>query len=337
MVRSVLVTGGAGYIGSHVCQALARRGDRPVVLDNLSRGHAQAVRFGPLEVGDIGDDAFVRRVIRKHDVDAVIHMAAFAYVGESVEQPELYFRNNVIGSLRLFDAVLETAVRDVVFSSTCAVYGVPDRLPITEDVQPSPLNPYGDTKFTVERALGALGRAHGLRWMGLRYFNAAGADPDGDLGESHDPETHLIPLALEAAATGRPLTIFGTDYDTADGTAVRDYVHVSDLAAAHLLALDYLRAGGPSGVVNLGTGSGHSVREIIDGIERLAGTPVPTVNAPRRPGDGPLLVADPSLARRLLGWRPVNSDLSTILSTAWNWLHRTAPVPTPEKRPAISA
>ncbi len=260
----VLVTGGAGYIGSHTAKALARDGFEPVVLDNLVTGHRSAVRWGPFVRGDVGDRGLVRRVIRDHRVEAVVHFAACAYVGESIQDPRKYFRNNVANTLALLDAMLDAGVDQIVFSSTCATYGVPDELPIGEDHPQRPVNPYGDSKLFVERMLGAYGVAYGLRSVALRYFNAAGADPEGELGENHDPETHLIPLVIEAALGRRPwVDVLGTDYPTPDGTAVRDFVHVTDLAEAHVRALGHLLGGGESVALNLGTGAGHSVREVI--------------------------------------------------------------------------
>ena len=323
MSQSILVTGGAGYVGSHACKALAKAGHRPVVYDNLSRGHREAVRWGPLVEGDLHDCGRLTAALREHRIDAVLHFAAFAYVGESVTDPERYYRNNVGGTLSLLAAMREAAVDRLVFSSTCAVYGVPESVPIRETTPKAPLNPYGETKLAIERALHWFGEGYGLRWMALRYFNAAGADPDGEIGEDHDPETHLIPLVLRAAlGTGKPVGIFGTDYPTPDGTAIRDYIHVTDLADAHLRALDRLGSGDRGGALNLGTGGGCSVREVIAAVERVAGREVPSQEAARRPGDPPELVADPSLARTRLGWRPAHSDLDTIIRTALAWEQR---------------
>jgi UDP-glucose-4-epimerase GalE len=320
MSQTILVTGGAGYVGSHACKALAAAGHRPVVYDNLSRGHREAVRWGPLVEGDLHDAARLATALRDHRIGAVMHFAAFAYVGESVSEPDKYYRNNVGGTLALLDAMRKAGVERIVFSSTCAVYGVPDRVPIRETTAKAPLNPYGETKLAIERALHWYGEAYGLHSMALRYFNAAGADPDGEIGEDHEPETHLIPRVLRAAlGTGEPVEIYGSDYPTADGTAVRDYIHVSDLADAHLRALDHLAAGGAGGAINLGTGSGCSVRQVIAAVERVAGRPVPRRGAARRPGDPPELVADPSLARSQLGWQPRSSDLETIVATALAW------------------
>ncbi|MGE5269426.1 MAG: UDP-glucose 4-epimerase GalE [Thiohalocapsa sp.] len=323
MSQSILVTGGAGYVGSHACKALAQAGHRPIVYDNLSRGHREAVRWGKLVEGELHDRERLVAALRTHRIDAVMHFAAFAYVGESVRDPEVYYRNNVGGTLALLAAMREAAVDRIVFSSTCAVYGVPDQVPISETTAKNPLNPYGETKLAIERALHWYAEAYGLRYMALRYFNAAGADRDGEIGEDHEPETHLIPLVLRAAlGTGQQLQIFGADYPTPDGTAVRDYIHVSDLAEAHLRALDHLAAGGDAGAVNLGTGSGCSVRQVVAAVARIAGRNVPVCEAPRRPGDPPELVADAALARSLLGWQPQLSDLDTIIATALAWERR---------------
>jgi UDP-glucose-4-epimerase GalE len=324
MSKSILVTGAAGYVGSHACKALAGAGYRPVAYDNLSRGHAEAVRWGPLVEGDLHDRATLVATLRSHDIAAVMHFAAFAYVGESVGEPELYYRNNVGGTLALLAAMREAGVGTIVFSSTCAVYGTPDRVPITERTAKAPLNPYGETKLAIERALHWYGEAYGLRYAALRYFNAAGADPDGEIGEDHDPETHLIPRVLRAAlGRGDPVEIYGTDYPTPDGTAIRDYIHVTDLAVAHVRALDYLRRG-ESIAVNLGTGQGSSVREVIAAVERIAGRPVPQRAVGQRAGDPPELVADPGLAHARLGWRARHSDLDTIVRTALAWETRPA-------------
>ena len=327
MSKAILVTGGAGYVGSHACKALAGAGYQPVVYDNLSRGHAGAVRWGPLVEGDLHDRATMVAALRAHRIAAVMHFGAFAYVGESVGEPELYYRNNVGGTLALLAAMREAGVGTIVFSSTCAVYGAPGESPIRETTAKAPLNPYGETKLAIERALYWYGEAYGLRYAALRYFNAAGADPDGEIGEEHDPETHLIPRVLRAAlGRGDPVEIYGTDYPTADGTAIRDYIHVTDLANAHLRALDYLEAGANI-ALNLGTGSGASVREVIAAVERIADRPVPRREAARRPGDPPELVADPALAQARLGWRARHSDLDTIVSTALAWETRPSATP----------
>lgn len=318
--RAVLVTGGAGYIGAHTCKALALAGYFPVTLDNLVHGHKQAVRWGPLVEADIRDRARVRQTIDQYRIDAVLHFAGFAYVGESMRDPGKYFDNNVAASLALLEAVRASGIAHFVFSSSCATYGIPLSVPIGEDQAQQPINPYGESKLMMERALHWYGLAHGMGTVALRYFNAAGADPDGEIGEDHDPETHLIPLAIGAALGSRPpLEVFGTDYPTPDGTAVRDYVHVSDLAQAHVRALEYLYAGAASRAFNLGTGRGHSVREVVAAVERVAGRAVARREAPRRPGDPASLVAAPGSARELLAWTPLRSDLETIITTAWRW------------------
>ena len=323
MSDAILVTGGAGYVGSHACKALAGAGYRPIVYDNLSRGHREAVRWGPLIEGDLNDTDQVAAALQTHRVTAVMHFAAFAYVGESVAEPETYYRNNVGGTLALLEAMRRTGTGAIVFSSTCAVYGSPERLPIDEATPKLPLNPYGETKLAVERALHWYAGAYGLRFAALRYFNAAGADPEGEIGEDHDPETHLIPRVLRAAlGTGEPVEVYGSDYPTADGTAIRDYIHVADLGDAHVRALGYLGAGGENGAMNLGTGEGCSVRQVIAAVERIAGRAVPFREAARRPGDPPELVADPALARARLGWEPHHSDLDTIIRTALDWERR---------------
>lgn len=321
--KTILVTGGAGYIGAHACKALARAGYSPVVYDNLVHGHREAVRWGPLIEADLADESRLKAVFQSFDVAAVIHFAAFAYVGESMADPRSYFHNNVMNTLRLLDAMLGAGVRRIVFSSTCATYGMPDSMPITESAPQRPVNPYGESKLMIERVLHWYGQAYGLDYAALRYFNAAGADPEGEIGEDHTPETHLIPLILDAALGRRPeIGIFGTDYQTPDGTAVRDYIHVQDLAEAHLRAVEHLLAGGGSLAVNLGTGIGHSVREVIAMAERVTGRPIPCRESPRRHGDPPVLVADPSLAAERLSWRASCSDLETILGTAWAWHSR---------------
>ncbi|HVH74683.1 MAG TPA: UDP-glucose 4-epimerase GalE [Stellaceae bacterium] len=323
MSRTILVTGGAGYIGSHACKALARAGYRPVVYDNLSRGHREAVRWGPFIEGDLADRDRLIAALRRERVDAVMHFAAYAYVGESVRDPSLYYQNNLGGSLALLDSMRAAEVGQIVFSSTCATYGNPETVPIGEDARQLPINPYGETKLAIERALRWYGEAYGLRSVALRYFNAAGADPDGEVGEAHDPETHLIPLAVETALGRRDcLEVYGTDYPTPDGTAVRDYIHVQDLAEAHVRALAHLDAGNASLVLNLGTGRGYSVREVIAATEAQAGRPVTRRETPRRPGDPPVLVADPTRAQTILGWRAQISDLATIIRTALAWHER---------------
>jgi len=317
---AVLVTGGAGYIGSHAAKALHRAGIEPVVLDNLSRGDRGAVQWGPFVKADIGDQAAVRSALRKYSVDAVMHFAAFAYVGESMQAPGLYFNNNVAGTLQLLEAMREEQVKKIVFSSTCATYGHPVAIPISEDHPQRPVNPYGESKLMVERLLYWYGNIHGFASVALRYFNAAGADPEGELGECHEPEPHLIPLALSAASGSRgALDVYGSDYPTPDGTAIRDYLHVTDLADAHVAALRYLDDGGARDVFNLGTGVGYSVRQVVKMVEQVAGRKVPVRECPRRSGDPASLIAEASKATRVLGWRPERSSLEQIIGTAWQW------------------
>ena len=317
---NVLVVGGAGYIGSHAARALRRRGHQVVIYDNLSTGHAFLAQGFELVVGDLGDAIRLAPVLRR--VDAVMHFAAFAYVGESVENPRKYFQNNVQAGLNLLNSCIDCGVRNFIFSSTCAVYGVPAVVPIVEDMPRQPVNPYGVTKLFLEQALEAYQRAYGLRYASLRYFNAAGADESGELGELHDPETHLIPLALAAAVGTRPkLDVYGSDYPTADGTCVRDYIHVNDLADAHVLALEYLASSGESTTLNLGTGQGYSVKQVLKTVEQVVGHAVPQRLAPRRAGDPPALVADPHRAETLLQWKASRS-LEQIVSTAWHWMQR---------------
>jgi UDP-glucose-4-epimerase GalE len=320
----ILVTGGAGYIGSHAVRLFLERGHDVWVYDNLSLGHRAAVPSERLLIGDLSDLAQLDRAVVQHHIDAVVHFAAFTYVGESVTEPAKYYRNNLINTLNLMDCLRRRRVWRFVFSSTCAIYGAPTRVPITEDEVPRPINPYGSTKLAVERALADYGSAYGWGYAALRYFNAAGARPDGTVGEDHTPETHLIPLVLHAALGQRPhIEIFGTDYATPDGTCVRDYVHVDDLAEAHLLALERLEPG--KGLAyNLGTGRGYSVREVIQTVEAVTGRRVPVKEAPRRAGDPPVLVAAPEKIRRELGWRPHYAELRPIVETAWNW-HRDHP------------
>ncbi|WHO73520.1 UDP-glucose 4-epimerase GalE [Rhizobium sp. BT03] len=317
MPRYILVTGGAGFIGSHICKTLARAGMVPVTYDNLSTGHADSVRWGPLIRADLADAATLRRTLAEFSPDCVIHCGANAYVGESVEMPRKYYRNNVVGSLTLLEACLDQDIERIVFSSSCATYGVPATLPIREETPQQPVNPYGRTKLIFEMALEDFAAAYGIRFAALRYFNAAGADPEGELAERHQPETHLIPRALLAAA-GRleRLDIFGTDYPTEDGTCVRDYIHVSDLAQAHLAAVNHLMADGGSLSVNLGSGRGTSVREILEAIHRATGLEVPVRYRPRRAGDPPILFADTARAKAELGFTPALSDIDTIIRTA---------------------
>jgi UDP-glucose-4-epimerase GalE len=314
----VLVIGGAGYIGSHTARVLRRYGHDVIIYDNLSTGHDFLAKGFELVVADLGDDAKVRQELSR--VEAVVHFAAHAYVGESTANPRKYFHNNVESALTLLNAALDTGVRKFVFSSTCAIYGTPAKVPITEDAQRQPINPYGVSKLFMEHALEAYDAAYGLRFSALRYFNAAGADESGEIGEVHIPETHLIPLALGATRKiSTPLQIFGTDYPTPDGTCIRDYIHVNDLAEAHALALRRLSNGEPSFAVNLGTGEGHSILEILKSVEEVTGSRVNRKEAPRRGGDPPALVADPTRAQKLLGWKATRS-LNDIVSTAWKWM-----------------
>jgi UDP-arabinose 4-epimerase len=319
-LKPVLVTGGAGYIGSHACKALAAADYVPVSFDNLVRGDERAVRWGPLEQVDILDRAALDAALEKYRPLAVMHFAAFAYVGESVQDPGKYYRNNVAGSLNLLEAVRDHGVDKFVFSSTCATYGVPRQVPITEDHPQVPINPYGASKLMIERMLRDFGAAHGLRSISLRYFNAAGADPEGEIGESHDPETHLIPLVLDAAAGVRPeIVVYGDDYDTPDGTCIRDYIHVADLAEAHVRALRALEAGAPTTAYNLGNGRGFSVMEVIETARKVLGRDVPQRIGVRRAGDPPRLVADATRIHRELGWQPQYAALEDMITTAWNW------------------
>jgi len=335
--KIVLVTGGAGYIGAHTCKALARVGYLPIAYDSLVHGHEWAVRWGPLERGDILDRTRLDEVIARWNPVAVMHFAGFAYVGESVTDPGKYYRNNVIGSLTVLEAARDHGIDQFVFSSTCAIYGVPDRLPIREDTPQRPVNPYGVSKSMVERMLVDFRAAYGLRSIALRYFNAAGADPASEIGESHDPETHLIPLVLDAALGNRTnVTIFGVDYNTPDGTCIRDYIHVCDLADAHVLALQALEAGAPFGAYNLGNGRGYSVREVINAVEWVTGRKVPIEIGARRPGDPAILVSDATKARIELGWQPRLVDLDEIIRTAWCW-HRESAKIRNKSDPGISA
>lgn len=316
----ILVAGGAGYIGSHTAKVLARVGHEPVVLDNLRNGYDWAVRWGPLEQMDLADRSALRGIFQKYRFDAVIHFAALIEAGESMRDPAKYFRNNVANTLNLLDGMREAGVNAIVFSSTAAVYGNPQQVPIREDHPRQPVNAYGESKLMVERLLEWYGAAYGLAWTALRYFNASGADPDGELGEVHHPETHLIPRAIGAAYGDlSELQLFGRDYETPDGTAVRDYIHVTDLAEAHLRALEKLLATKSGGAFNLGTGRGHSVREVIATVERVSQKRVPLKEAPRRPGDPAILVADPTRANREFEWTARYSSLEHIVETAYRW------------------
>lgn len=318
----ILVAGGAGYIGSHTCKALAAAGYLPITLDSLVTGHAHAVRWGPLHRGDIGDAALVTRLVETYGIKGVVHFAAFSLVGESTRDPIKYYNNNVSAGLGFVRALVEAGVEAMVFSSTAAVYGIPHASPIPEEHAQNPINPYGASKLVFEQALHWIEEAHGFRSTILRYFNAAGADPEGEIGELHEPETHLIPLLCKAIlGEAPPLTVYGADYDTPDGTAIRDYVHVQDLARAHVLALRRMLDGGSSLTLNLGAGEGATVLQIIQAAEQVLGRPVPYSLGARRDGDPVSLVADTSLARTELDWRPVRSDLASIISDAFAW-HR---------------
>jgi len=321
----VLIVGGAGYIGSHMVQMLLDRGDDPVVVDNLSTGYRDAVRGGTFIEADLADESALEAVFSTHRFAGVMHFASFIQVGESVREPAKYYRNNFANTLNLLEAMRRHKVGNFIFSSTAAIFGEPEYVPIDERHPRRPINPYGFSKLAVEQALSDFDRAYGLRYTCLRYFNAAGADPEGRLGERHEPETHLIPLVLQVASGRRPhIDVFGQDYDTPDGTCVRDYIHIVDLCAAHLLALDRLRQGAPSAAYNLGNGSGFSVQEVIEAAERVVGTRIARIGAARRAGDPARLVADSSLARTQLQWRPRFDDLETIVRHAWAWERRVA-------------
>ncbi len=316
----ILIVGGAGYIGSHINKKLSQQGYETVVFDNLSFGHADFVEWGIFHKGDLSDIDDIREVFKKYPIDAVMHFAAFTYVGESVEDPQKYYLNNLRNTLNLLQVMLEEKVKYFVFSSTCATYGNPEEIPITENHPQNPINPYGKAKLMVEQVLADYTRVYDLNYVSLRYFNAAGADPDVEIGELHEPETHLIPLILDAA-TGRRdnIQIFGTDYPTPDGTCIRDYIHVMDLADAHIKALEYLQSGGESEVFNLGNGQGFSVREVIETARKVTGRKIKVEEVDRRPGDPPVLVGSSDKAREILDWNPKYLDLSLIIETAWKW------------------
>ncbi len=321
--NTILVTGGAGYIGSHACKALDNAGYTPITYDNLVYGHEWAVQWGPFEKGDILDRTRLDQVIKKYQPAAIMHFAAYAYVGESVDQPGKYYRNNVTGSLSLLEAMRDNGIKQFIFSSTCATYGEPQHIPMTEDHQQAPINPYGHSKLMIEQMLSDFDTAHNIKSVSLRYFNAAGADPDGDTGEDHDPETHLVPLVLDAAMGKREnITIFGDDYDTEDGTCIRDYIHVTDLADAHVKALKYLEQGGNTTKYNLGNGKGFSVKEVIETAKKITGKDITAVTGKRRPGDPPRLVGDATKIKKELNWQPQYADLETIIKTAWQWHNR---------------
>lgn len=324
MQKKILVTGGAGYIGSQTCKTLKSQGYIPVVYDNLSRGHDWAIKWGPFVKGNISETERLVRTMNEHQVDAVIHFAAYAYVGESVIHPEMYFENNVGGTLSLLRAMQRSKVDKIVFSSTCATYGIPSTLPITEDHPQNPINPYGESKVMVEKMLRDCAKAWGLKSIALRYFNAAGGDLDGEIGETHDPETHLIPLVIQAGLKDSTIQIFGNDYETNDGTCVRDYVHVQDLAHAHCRALERLQNREASlEVFNLGTGRGYSVLEVIEKTSALLGKKIKKEFGPRRPGDPAVLVADPTKAEKILQWKAQHSDLGTLLKSALRWSQKS--------------
>ena len=315
---SILVCGGAGYIGSHINKQLNIEGYETVVFDNLIYGHREAVKWGEFVQGDLSNIDEIESVFATHKIEAVFHFAAYAYVGESVEEPEKY--NNVANTLNLLKVMRKHGCNKIIFSSTCATYGEPDQVPITEDMLQHPINPYGATKLMVERIFKDYAKAYDLKFVVLRYFNAAGADPDGDIGESHDPETHIIPLVLDAASGKRPdIKVFGTDYDTADGSCIRDYIHVTDLAEAHLLALHHLEQGKESDFFNLGNERGTSVLEVIDSVKRVTGKDFRVTYSDRRPGDPAKLIGSSEKARRILGWIPQYGDIDTIVAHAWNW------------------
>lgn len=318
--NTVLVTGGAGYIGAHACKALSQAGYLPITYDNLVYGHPEAVQWGPLVKGDINDRKQLEMAMRRYKPSAVMHFAAYAYVGESVKHPAKYYRNNVAGTLSLLESMKSCRIDKIIFSSTCATYGMPAQFPITENHPQNPINPYGRSKLMIEWGLRDFAAAYDLKFVALRYFNAAGADPGVEIGEDHDPETHLIPLVLDVALGIRnQIEIFGTDYDTHDGTCIRDYIHVSDLAEAHLLALEYLNDSGQSEIFNLGNGNGFSVRQVIAAAMKITGKNITYDEADRRPGDPAVLVGSSEKIRDILGWNPLYDSLDTILTTAWQW------------------
>jgi UDP-glucose 4-epimerase len=323
-MSTILVTGGAGYIGSHVVKELHRQGHQPIIYDNLQTGHQRAVKDDPFIEGDLSDRARLRETFHSHHIEAVMHFAADCLVGESVKNPLKYFNNNVRNSLQLLEIMEENNIIRFVFSSSAAVYGEPKKIPIPEDHPCIPTNPYGETKWVFERVLQNFQNLGKLNYISLRYFNAAGADPEGELGEDHSPETHLIPLVLKAALNGGFVPIYGTDYGTPDGTCIRDYIHVTDLAQAHILALNKLERGGVSGIYNLGNGNGYSVREVIETAKKVTGKNIVAVESSRRPGDPARLVASSEKIRKDLGWVPKFPDLETIIETAWRW-HRDHP------------
>ena len=322
---NILVVGGAGYIGSHMCKHLAKHGYLPIVLDNLSRGHEKAVKWGPFFEGSISDRNILKRVFSENRIDAVMHYAAYCYVEESVTDPSMYYQNNLADTICLLSEMVEAEIKKIVFSSSCAVYGEPEEIPITENHPQNPVNPYGRTKYMVEQVLDDFKYAYGVEFVSLRYFNAAGADPEGELGEDHNPETHLIPLTIQAAAGKREeIRIYGNDYPTRDGTCIRDYIHVEDLAESHLSALKRLLSGKGGGTYNLGNGQGYSVREVIDITRRITGKPIKDRAVDRRDGDPAVLVGSSDKAAHELDWNPRFPDLESIVETAWHW-HQTHP------------
>lgn len=317
---AILVCGGAGYIGSHINKELNKHGYDTIVFDNLVYGHREAVKWGEFVQGDLANISELEAVFDNHHIDAVFHFAAYAYVGESVKEPEKYYYNNVANTLNLLKVMRKYGCNKIIFSSTCATYGEPDHVPITEDMPQNPINPYGATKLMMERIFKDYHTAYGLEFVVLRYFNAAGCDPDGEIGESHDPETHIIPLVLDAASGARSdIKVFGTDYDTPDGSCIRDYIHVTDLADAHLLALHHLENGKESDFFNLGNERGTSVLEVVDSVKRVTGKDFKVTLSDRRPGDPAKLVGSSEKAQRVLGWKPKYADIDTIVSHAWNW------------------
>jgi len=320
---AILVCGGAGYIGSHINKQLNAEGYETVVFDNLVYGHGEAVKWGTFVQGDLANIEDIEAVFEKYQIEAVFHFAAFAYVGESVGEPEKYYYNNVVNTLNLLKVMRKYGCNRIIFSSTCATYGEPERVPITENMPQNPINPYGMTKLMVEKIFKDYRKAYDLQFVVLRYFNAAGADPEGEIGESHNPETHIIPLVLDAASGKRAdIKVFGTDYDTPDGSCVRDYIHVTDLASAHLLALHHLEKGGESDFFNLGNALGTSVLEVVDSVRRVTGKEFQVTFADRRPGDPATLVGSSEKAQRVLGWKPVYGEIDTIVTHAWNWYQK---------------
>jgi UDP-glucose 4-epimerase len=318
--KTILITGGAGYIGSHANKMLYEKGYDTVIFDNLVYGYKNFVQWGEFVLGDLADYDLLDMVFQHYSIDAVMHFAAYAYVGESVTNPEKYYYNNVVNTLNLLKAMRSHDVNQFIFSSSCATYGIPQKIPIPENHSQHPINPYGQCKLIVENILRDYSNAYGLKYVSLRYFNAAGADPDGKIGEAHEPETHLIPLILDAASDkNKHISIFGTDYDTPDGTCIRDYIHVNDLAQAHILALNYLESSADSDVFNLGNGNGISVREMIETARHVTGKTIQTIESPRRPGDPDSLVGSASKAKNILGWHPQYTDLKDIIETAWRW------------------